>query len=75
MSENQTIYATHRTASASALPVQIVSPLTLTEIDEINLIRRWRQAKEQGLRMLLDGDTKEAQMLGRVEKLHHKTAY
>ncbi len=75
MTEPRPVYATSKTFSASAEPVRIVTPITLTEDDEINLIRRYRQAKSQGLRFLVDADSGELQMLGRCERLRHRIAY
>ncbi len=75
MTEPHATYATPKTFSASAEPVRIVTPITLTDDDEINLIRRYRQAKDQGLRFLVDADSGELQMLGRCERLRHRIAY
>lgn len=75
MTDTRATYATPKSFSASVEPVRIVEPLTLTDTEEINLIRRYRQAREQGVKMLVDADTGECQMLGRVERLRHRLAY
>ena len=37
--------------------------------DELSLVMRYRQAKAQGLRLFIDADAGELQVLGKREKL------
>lgn len=69
---NATIYTTASSTPAVSTPIAAPDTLLLIDQEEINLIRRYRQARAQGMMLMIDADSGTLRMCGRAEQLRRR---
>lgn len=64
----------YTTTQPAQVAAPVVSQLTITDAEEVNLVLRYRQAKAQGATLVINADCGELRMLGRVERLRRRAS-
>lgn len=69
---NATIYTTASNTVNVSTPATVPDTLLLIDQEEINLIRRYRQARAQGVMLMIDANAGVLRLCGRAEQLRRR---